>query len=220
MIVRLSMPLGILLKKILLATVGLAVCAVGNYMTIQADIGQAPWNALYLGLINHIPLTYGQISIVVGVLITFIALALKEPIGLGTVMDYVLVGIFCDIYKAIGLIPQIENYYVGVVVMLLGMAIQSFSQFLYMSAGLSCGPRDAMMVGLGKRVRKVPIGAVAIGINLTAAAVGFLLGGSIGLGTIIFMLAGGIIMQTVFHLLRFEPRDVVHVGFHQLLTRR
>jgi len=76
------------------------------------------------------------------------------------------------------------------------------------------------MVGLGKRVRKVPIGAVSVTINLTAAAVGFLMGGSVGLGTILFMLAGGVIMQTVFHLLRFEPRDVVHLGFHQLFTKR
>lgn len=217
---RLSMPVSVLIKKILLATVGLAICAVGNYMTIKANIGQSPWNALYLGLINYIPLTYGQISIVIGILITFIALALKEPIGLGTVMDYVLVGIFCDLYETVGLIPEINNYYVGIAAMLVGMAIQSFAQFLYMSAGLSCGPRDAMMVGLGKRVRKVPIGAVSIAINVTAAAVGFLLGGSIGLGTVIFMLAGGVIMQAVFHLLRFEPRDVVHVGFHQLLTKK
>ena len=213
------MPFVVLLKKILLATVGLAICAVGNYMTIQADIGQAPWNALYLGLINHIPLTYGQISIVVGILITFIALALKEPIGLGTVMDYVLVGLFCDLYESLGIFPVIEHYALGVAVMLLGMAVQSVAQVLYMSAGLSCGPRDAMMVGLGKRVRRIPIGVVAVSINLTAAAVGFLLGGSIGLGTLLFMVAGGVIMQTVFHLLRFEPRDVVHVGFHQMLTK-
>jgi len=214
------MPVSVLLKKILLAAVGLAICAVGNFLTMKANIGHSPWNALYLGLTNYVPLTYGQVSIVVGVLITFIALALKEPIGLGTVMDYVLVGLFCDLYEAIGLVPVIENYALGILVMLLGMAIQSFSQFLYMSAGLSCGPRDAMMVGLGKRVRKVPIGAVSVTINLTAALVGFLLGGSIGLGTILFMVAGGVIMQTVFHLLRFEPRDIVHVGFHQMLTRK
>jgi len=218
--VRLSLPLTVLLKKIALATVGLAICAVGNFMTMKANIGHSPWNALYLGLTNYVPLSYGQVSIVVGVLITFIALALKEPIGLGTVMDYVLVGLFCDFYEAIGLIPVIENYALGVVIMLLGMAVQSVSQVLYMSAGLSCGPRDAMMVGLGKRVRKVPIGAVSVTINLTAAAVGFLMGGSVGLGTILFMLAGGVIMQTVFHLLRFEPRDVVHLGFHQLFTKR
>lgn len=217
---RLSLPLTVLLKKIALATVGLAICAVGNFMTMKANIGHSPWNALYLGLTNYIPLSYGQVSIVVGILITFIALALKEPIGLGTVMDYVLVGLFCDLYEAIGLFPVIQNYALGVVVMLLGMAVQSVSQVLYMSAGLSCGPRDAMMVGLGKRVRKVPIGAVSVTINLTAAAVGFLMGGSVGLGTILFMVAGGVIMQTVFHLLRFEPRDVVHMGFHQLLTKR
>ena len=213
------MSFPVLLKKIALATVGLAVCAVGNFMTMKAGIGHSPWNALYLGLTNYVPLSYGQVSIAVGVLITFIALALKEPIGLGTVMDYVLVGLFCDLYEALGIFPVIEHYALGVVVMLAGMAVQSVAQVLYMSAGLSCGPRDAMMVGLGKRVRRIPIGVVAVSINLTAAAVGFLLGGSIGLGTILFMVAGGVIMQTVFHLLRFEPRDVVHVGFHQMLTK-
>lgn len=214
------MPFSVLLKKIALAAVGLAICAVGNFMTMKANIGHSPWNALYLGLTNYVPLSYGQISIAVGVLITFIALALKEPIGLGTVMDYVLVGLFCDLYESLGIFPVIEHYALGVAVMLLGMAVQSVAQVLYMSAGLSCGPRDAMMVGLGKRVRRIPIGAVAVSINLTAAAVGFLLGGSIGLGTILFMVAGGVIMQTVFHLLRFEPRDITHVGFHQMLRKK
>ena len=81
-----------------------------------------------------------------------------------------------------------------------------------MKAGLSCGPRDALMVALGKRVRRVPIGAVNIVLSVLVFTIGWLLGGTIGLGTFINMFGVGIIMDAVFLILRFEPRDVEQEG--------
>ncbi len=215
--VKMTIPLKELIKKVLLCSFGLAVFALGNYLTIKANIGQSPWNAFTLGLINYLPLTYGQMSIVVSGMVVLTDLLLKEYIGVGTILDAVLVGVFYDIYDAIGILPEINSFAVGMLVMVIGLVILAYSEYLYMSAGLGCGPRDALMVGVGKRLRKLPIGAVSITISVVVALLGALLGGSIGLGTIIFMFCNGIIMQAVFKVIHFEPRDVKHVGLHQMV---
>jgi len=216
--VKLTIPLGELIKKSLVCSFGLAIFALGNYMTIKANIGQSPWNVFNLGLMNYIPMTYGQISVLVSAMVVISDLLLKERIGIGTVLDAILVGVFYDIYDAWGLIPVIENFWVGMLVMVAGLVVLDLSEAIYMSAGLGCGPRDALMVGVGKRLRKVPIGGVSILISLVVLGIGFVLGGSVGFGTLIYMFCGGIVMQAVFKVIRFEPRDVVHVGLHEMLT--
>lgn len=215
--VKLTIPLGELIKRSLLCSFGLAIFALGNYMTIKANIGQSPWNVFNLGLNNYIPITFGQISIVVSALVVITDILLKEHIGIGTILDAVLVGIFYDIYDSWNLIPVIENFWVGFVVMIAGLVVLDISEAIYMKAGLGCGPRDALMVGVGKRLRKLPIGAVSVLISLVVLTIGWILGGSVGLGTLIFMFCGGIVMQIVFKIIRFEPRDITHVGLHQML---
>ena len=216
--VRMTIPLPELIKKMLLCSFGLAVFAFGNYMTIKANIGQSPWNVFNLGLTNFLPVTYGQISIIVSILVVVTDLFLREKIGVGTILDAILVGLFYDIYDAWGLLPEIENFWVGMLVMVAGLVVLAFSEFLYMSACLGCGPRDALMVGVGKRLRKLPIGMVSIVISLVVLTIGWILGGSVGLGTVIFMVCNGLVMQAVFRLIHFEPRNLTHVGLHQMLT--
>ena len=97
----------------LLLGLGLAVFALGNFLTVKANIGQAPWNVFNLGLANHLPLTYGQVSIIVSFLVVAADLLLREPIGLGTLLDAVLVGAFFDLYDALGLLPDITVWWAG-----------------------------------------------------------------------------------------------------------
>lgn len=215
---RLTIPPAALLRRSLLASAGLAVFALGNFLTVKANIGQAPWNVFNLGLTNHLPLTYGQVSIIVSFLVVAADLLLREPIGLGTLLDAVLVGAFFDLYDALGLLPDITVWWAGALAMLAGMALMAWSQYLYMSACLGCGPRDALLVGLGKRLRRVPIGGVSILISAAVCFLGWLLGGQVGAGTVLFLVGNGLVMQAVFHLIRFEPRDLTHVGLHQLIS--
>ena len=207
-----------LLRRTALATAGLFVFAIGNYLTVQANIGQAPWNAFQLGLTNYLPMTYGQVSILVAFLVVAIDLLIREPIGLGTILDALLVGIFHDWFDSMNLVPTIHNPVLGLGVLLLGMVILAYSQSLYMSACLGCGPRDALLVGLGKKLRKLPIGLVSILLSAVVCGVGFLLGGSVGLGTVLFLVCNGVVMQLVFRVIRFEPRNLTHMGLHQMVT--
>ena len=139
-------------------------------------------------------------------------LLMKETIGLGTILDALLVGWGSDLFIALELVPYQTKFIPGLGVLVIGLAVSCVGQWLYMLAGLSCGPRDAFLVGLGKKLPRLPIGRVNIILNLAVALVAFLLGGQIGLGTVIALLGTGIIMDAVFKIVRFEPRSVTHEG--------
>ena len=200
------------LKRSLLASAGLLLFAFGFYLQLAANIGLSPWTALNQGLSNHLPITFGQASILVSVLIVALDLLMKETIGLGTILDALLVGWGSDLFIALELVPYQTKFLPGLGVLVVGLAVSCVGQWLYMLAGLSCGPRDAFLVGLGKKLPRLPIGRVNIILNLAVALVAFLLGGQIGLGTVIALLGTGIIMDLVFKLVRFEPRSVTHEG--------
>ena len=91
-----------------------------------------------------------------------------------------------------------------------GLAIIGYTQFFYMKASLGCGPRDTLLVGLSKRVKKIPIGVISIIILSTATLVGYLLGGPVGIGTIICAFCSGPVMQLAFHTVRFDATKVKH----------
>lgn len=199
-------------RRSLLASAGLLLFAFGFYLQLAANIGLSPWTALNQGLSLHLPITFGQASILVSVLIVAADLVMKETIGIGTILDALLVGWASDFFIAVDLVPVQEKFLPGLGILVVGLVIACVGQWLYMLAALSCGPRDAFLVALGKRLHRLPIGRVNIILNLAVALVAFFLGGQIGLGTVIALFGTGIIMDAVFKIVRFEPRDVVHEG--------
>ena len=206
------------LRRSLLASAGLLLFAFGFYMQLAANIGLSPWTALNQGLSNHLPITFGQASILVSVVIVVLDLLMHETIGLGTILDALLVGWGSDLFIALEIVPYQSEFLPGLAVLLVGLVLASVGLWLYMIAGLSCGPRDAFLVGLGKRLSKLPIGWVNIILNLMVALGAFLLGGQIGLGTIIALFGTGIIMDIVFKIIRFEPRNVTHEGIMETIS--
>lgn len=199
-----------LLARSLRATVGLVVFSFGVYLIIQADIGLAPWDCLNMGIAGSLGISYGTVSIIISVIILVIDLLLGERIGIGTLLDAVLVGPCVDVFAALGLVPKCGELWLGLLVIIVGLFIMAYGQYLYMSARLSCGPRDSLLVGLGKRLRKWPIGAVNVLLQAMVLAMGVLCGGPVGVGTVASVLLLGVTVQIVFRLLHFEPRDIVH----------
>ena len=215
---RLTLPLSQLLRRLAMAFVGQLLFSFGNFLTVKADIGQAPWNAFQMGLGNTLSMTYGQATILVAFTVVAIDLLLREPIGLGTLMSALMVGGFYDFFDGLGLFPVIETFWLGLIVMLLGMAVMAWAQSIQMSACLGCGPRDAMMVGIGKHLRRMPIGLVSILLTGTVCGLGWLMGGGVGFGTVLFLLCNGAVMQLVFNLIHFEPRNLTHMGLHEMIS--
>ena len=163
-----------------------------------------------MGIAAHTPLNYGLAMTVTSVIILFIDLAMRERIGFGTIIDALLTGNFVQFFNDLNPLAPNQNMLVGVALMLVGFVFMAVGMWIYMRAAQGCGPRDALLVGLGKRFPKVPIGVVQIVLWVAVTAVGWLLGGPVGVGTLLSAFVAGAVTQLVYQALHFEPRDVVH----------
>ena len=189
---------------------GLAVFAFGVHLTIFANIGLAPWDCLGMGVANHTPLNYGLSMTTMSIVILLIDLLLRERIGFGTVIDALITGNLVQLYNDLNPLPLNQSLPRGVAIMLIGFVFMALGMWIYMKAGQSCGPRDSLLVGLGKRLPKIPIGLVEILLWAAVTLVGWLLGGPVGIGTLISTFGAGAVLQLVYWLIRFEPREVRH----------
>lgn len=198
---------------------GLAIAGVAFYMIVKANIGLSPWDAFAMAVSYYIPITYGQAVQLVGIVVLAADLLMREKIGLGTLADVLIVGWVIDLMSLWDPMPVCGTTVEGVAVMIAALLLIGLGQFLYMRAGLSCGPRDALTVGIGRRMRKLPIGAVQCIMQGVVFVVALVMGGPIGVGTFVFAFCAGPAAQLVFNLCRFEPRDVEHEGLLQSLGR-
>lgn len=196
--------------NILLAIVSLFINGFGIYLTIQANLGAAPWDVLNLGLSKSLGILYGTASIAVSLTILGIDVLLKEPIGIAMFIDAFVVGKSVDFFNWIEAVPKCNSPITGIPVMLIGLVILGYTQYAYMTAALGCGPRDTLLVGLSKRLKRIPIGVISIAILCSATLAGWLLGGPVGIGTIICAVAAGPIMQGAFQTVDFEATKVKH----------
>lgn len=195
---------------------GLFVFSFGVHLEIFADIGLAPWDCLAMGMSYHLPFNYGACVTIVAVVILVIDILMKENIGFGTVFDAFLCGPYIQFFNDHNPLPKEHSTLMGVLIMLIGFVFVAIGMWIYMSGCQGCGPRDAFFVGVGKRLPKVPIGAVQILVQVAVLAIGFLLGGPVGIGTLIATFGIGTAMQIVYSIIKFEPRDIVHKNFLEI----
>ena len=199
-----------ILLNMLLAAVSLFVNGFGIYLTIQANLGAAPWDVLNLGISKSLGILYGTASVAVSLTILLIDILLKEPIGIAMFIDAIVVGKSVDFFNWVHPVPKCTSPWTGIPVLLLGMVILAYTQYTYMIAALGCGPRDTLLVGLKKRLRRIPIGAVSIALLGSATLIGWLLGGPVGLGTLMCAFLQGPIMQLAFRTVRFDATAIRH----------
>jgi len=199
-----------ILMNMIVAAVSLFANGFGVYLTIQAGIGAGPWDVLNLGISNTFGILYGTASIAVSYTILGIDIALKEPIGIAMFIDALVVGKTVDFFNKINLVPICDNLVSGVIVMIIGLIIMAYTQYAYMIASLGCGPRDTLLVALTKRAHKIPIGAVSVALLSLATFIGWILGGPVGIGTLICAFGTGPIMQMAFNSVHFDATKVHH----------
>ena len=199
-----------MIKEILKSAFGLFIFAVGVYLTIQANIGLAPWDCLSMGVSARVGYSYGIVHTAISILILVIDILLKEKIGYGTILDALLVGNYVDWIGYFKLVPVSESVPVSCIMVIAGLFIMGYGQYFYMDAAQGCGPRDSLLIALGKRFPKTPIGVVQTVMVGIALLIGWLLGGPVGIGTVISVFGMGTALQIVCKIMHFEPRDVVH----------
>lgn len=198
------------LKNLLRLVLGLLLYALGIVLSINANLGVAPWDTFHQGLSSLINITFGQASIAVGFIIVLLNLYLKEKIGIGTILNMVLIGVFIDLIFSYNIIPIMDTFISGLVMIILSMFVIALASYCYIGARFGSGPRDGLMVGLTKKTGH-PVGLIRGLIELSVLFIGFLLGGKVGIGTVILAFGIGPIVQFTFNKLNFRVSDVKHI---------
>ena len=162
---------------------GLVLGGVGIATMVRADLGLPPWSVLDHGISKHTGIPIGTVSILVGVVVLMTWFALRERPGLGTVLNILVIGLTVDAVLAV--VPETSYGPSRAIYLLLGAFIWGPGSGLYIGAGLGPGPRDGLMTGLAAR-GVGSIRAVRTALELTALTAGWLLGGRVGLGTVLF----------------------------------
>jgi len=168
-----------------------------------------PWDVFHQGLGNLLGITMGQASILVGLVIVLANWLLGEKIGIGTLCNMVFIGLFLDLLMQNNVIPQFDALALRILMMFMGLFIIGIATYFYLSVGWGAGPRDGLMVALTKRTNK-SVRFIRNSIEVSAVTIGFLLGGSLGLGTLAMALSGGYFIQLAFKLFRFDVKALKH----------
>lgn len=209
--------MGVWLRRLTRLLFGLVLYSLGSYMGIQANVGLGAWEAFGVGVSSIVPLTYGEVTILTGVVILVLDVILGEKIGLGTILNTLLIGKIIDLFAAVELLPRLQNFWLGVGMMLLGQVVICLGVYFYVGAGMGAGPRDSLMVAVGKRLPRLPIGVVRGCTEGAALLLGWLLGAKVGVGTLIAVFGISLIMQGTFRVLRFNVKAVQHETIAQTL---
>ena len=218
-----SSPISIIFKAVcglLRILLGLSIYSFGVYLTIYANIGLAPWDCLGVGIANHTPLNYGSSMVLIGVCVIIIQLLLHERIGFATLFDALLTGTIVQFLTDISPYPENHSLWLGIAYMLFGFLFIALGMYVYMSAEMGCGPKDGLLIAIGKRLPKMPIGVVEILLFALVTLFGWLLGGTVGIGTLISIFGAGTVMHLFYRLVNFEPRELKHKSIAETLHKR
>lgn len=199
-------------RRFIICISGLILYGFGNFLGVKAgSAGTNAWNTLALGLSGQTELSFGTAMLVISVIIIVIDLIGKGKLGFGTILNALLIASFSDFFLAVlTFVPTASNAVIGAVYTLIGQTILSFATILYMKACLGCGPRDTLMVIIGKKFPKAPIGTVKFCIETGALLIGILLGAPFGIGTLLVMILQASIFQFACKITHYEPRNIVH----------
>ena len=188
-------------RRLVQLVVGLWLYGVTMALMVRAGLGLNPWDVLHEGLTHHVPLTFGQVVIAVGALVLLAWIPLRQRPGLGTVLNVLVIGVAADVTLA--MLPPAESVPVAVILLVAGVVGNGLAGAMYVAAGLGAGPRDGLWTGIVARTG-ASVRLVRTLLEVGVVVAGFALGGTIGLGTVLYALGIGPLVQ--LFLPWFEPR--------------
>lgn len=194
-------------RRIAENALGALVSAVGIVLMLQANVGLEPWSVLQEGMSNTFGITYGTASMIVGAVVVAVSLLCGEPIGLGTILNIILCAIFIDGLLALNWIPQMDTLWGGLLMLAAGLEILVIGTWLYMRTALGSGPRDSLMVALARKTGR-SVGICRATVEIAVIVAGWLLGGQVGVGTVISAVGLGSLFNLNFKLLRFQASEL------------
>ena len=182
--------------------VGLILFGIGLALMLQSGLGVPPWDVLHQGLAHQFGLTIGVWSIIISATVLLLWLPLQERYGLGTLLNAVIIGVVIDLASLV--IPEATTDMVAWVMLVVGVVLIGAASGLYIGANLGPGPRDGLMTAIARRGPSIRLTRVLL--EITVLTIGWMMGGTFGIGTIVFAIAIGPLVQF------FLPRFSIHTG--------
>ena len=183
-------------ERLLRCITGLALFGLGITFFIRADLGLAPWDVFHKGLSEKIDVSIGVVIIGIGALLLLLWIPLRQRPGIGTILNAIEIGLVVNLTKP--LIGEPAHWLARVALMFAGLLVVGLGSALYIGAGLGPGPRDGLMMGLAERGHSIRLART--GVEASVLGVGLLLGGSVGIGTVVFTLGIGPVVQRLLPL--------------------
>ena len=199
-------------KRIFIVTFGLVFAAYGVGLTVTAELGVSPWDvfsqgvALKLSELLGTEVMMGTITQITAALVILVDIALKEKIGVATIIDTCIFGGALNFFLRHNMLPYPETFAVRFICMLLGYIIWGLGIYIYMKPALGAGPKDALFVIFAKR--KIPVAIAKNSIEAVVFVIGWVLGGTIGIGTVVAVFAMGYIIEFWFKVFSFDVTTV------------
>lgn len=194
-------------EKLVRCITGLAFFGFGITLFLRANLGLAPWDIFHKGLSEKFDISIGLVIEGVGLLLLLLWIPLRQRPGVGTILNAIEIGLVVNLTKPI--IGEPDQLLIRALMVVAGVIVIGLGSALYIGAGLGSGPRDGLMLGLSKRSiagRQISIRVARTAVEISVMIAGLFLGGSIGIGTLIFMFGIGPLVQLI--LPRFEMRLV------------
>jgi len=185
------------LSTMMTLIIGLLVFGAGDAILIAAGVGNTPWTVLAEGIAVKIGWTVGQSTFLVSIIVLFLWIPLKEKPGIGTILNAILIA--AVIHYMEGMLPNPVDFEWQILQVLIGSILVGIGSGLYLTANLGPGPRDGWMTGM-QRITGIPIGKVRGSIEISVLLIGWLLGGTFGIGTIIFALIIGPVVASCLNI--------------------
>jgi uncharacterized membrane protein YczE len=194
------------LWRLLKLNVGLFIYGLGLALLVHASIGVPPWDVFAQGISKQTGMSFGWATVTVSAIVLICWLPLKQKYGLGTVLNGLLIGIWCDFWTPF--LPELTNYFWQLASFIMGMLIVATATGMYISSNFGKGPRDGIMVGTAE-VLGWPFWIVRTMFEVTVLVIGVLMGGQAREGTLIFAVCIGYLMQTSMKLfgVPVKPRN-------------
>jgi len=180
---------------------GLFLCACGVMSFLESRLGLSPWDVLHQGIALHTPLSFGLATVVVSIVVLFIAWALGSPPGIGTAANAILIGTFVAVLQPLDAVQDLASWALlpRVLLLVLGLVFFGIGSAFYIGAALGAGPRDSVML-VGARRTGARIGLVRAALEGSALVAGIALGGTVGIGTVAFAVLIGPAVELGFWL--------------------
>jgi uncharacterized membrane protein YczE len=185
-------------------TVGLVLFGVSLALLVRSNLGLDPWDVFHQGFSRVTGMPIGISTILVGAVVLLIWIPLRQKPGLGTVANVILVGLTLD--AVLALLPVVESLHVRWSYLIAGITLNGLATGAYIGAGMGPGPRDGLMVGLAARGNSVRVIRTLIEVSVLVA--GWLMGGTVGLGTVLFALTIGPVAHVTIPMLSHGPQPV------------